>query len=274
MAQIKEVIPNAFIFTLGNEVVHGRVINTNASYLGRRLSILGFNVLGNISLIDDIKLISYFLNLVIKKFKPVVIVTTGGLGPTYDDRTLEAVALATGKKLVINQDALKFVKEKYEYAGLELTEDRLKMAYLPEGAITIPNYVGTAPGSWLELPSEKSIIISLPGVPKELTEMWEKWVEPKLSSISPKRFMYETRIHIKGVPESTLAPILKEIVKTYNNVYVKSHPKGHETRKPIIEIYIMTYAEDRESARGIVEEVKEKILSLLRDRGINFNEIR
>ncbi len=274
MAQIKEVIPNAFVFTLGNEVVHGRIVNTNASYLGRRLSILGFNVLGNISLIDDIKLISYFLNLVIKKFKPVVIVTTGGLGPTYDDRTLEAVALATGKKLVINQDALKSVKEKYEYAGLELSEDRLKMAYLPEGAIAIPNYVGTAPGSWLELPNEKSIIISLPGVPKELTEMWEKWVEPRLSTISPKKFMYETKIRIEGVPESTLAPVLKEIVRTYSDVYVKSHPKGHETRKPIIEIYIMTYAESKEKAKEIVDEVKEKILDLLMNKGIKFNAVK
>jgi len=84
----------AWIFTIGNEVVHGRVINTNSAFLGRKLVLLGYDVLGNISLIDDVDLISKFLKYVLPDSK--VIITTGGLGPTYDDRTSEALANALG----------------------------------------------------------------------------------------------------------------------------------------------------------------------------------
>ncbi|MEM2852096.1 MAG: molybdopterin-binding protein, partial [Ignisphaera sp.] len=80
---------DAWILTLGTEVVQGRVINTNASYLGRRLTLLGFRVVGNVSLIDDVNIIAKYITIILDE-KPSVIVTTGGLGPTYDDRTLEA----------------------------------------------------------------------------------------------------------------------------------------------------------------------------------------
>ncbi len=272
MAQIKEV-SNAFIFTLGNEVVHGRVVNTNAAYLGRRLVLLGFNVVGNISLIDDVDIISHFIKLVINRFSPVIIITTGGLGPTYDDRTLEAVALATNNPLELNEEALKEVRRKYEEAGLEMTRERLKMAYLPRGAKAISNPVGTAPGSWLELPNLKSIIISLPGVPKELTAMWEKWVEPKLLEIAPKKYLAEARIKVVGLPESSLAPIIAKLVKKYEDVYVKSHPKGHEVREPVIEVYLMTCSTTKELATRRVNEAKEELINLLNRSGMKFRII-
>ncbi len=255
---------SAWLFTLGNEVVQGRVVNTNASYLGRRLTLLGFDVRGNISLVDDVSLVTEFLKYVMSR-KPTLIVTTGGLGPTYDDRTLEAVANATGLNLVLNEEALMMVREKYSERGLELTEDRVKMAYLPEGGIPIPNNVGTAPGCWLEVSG--TIIVSLPGVPRELEAMWENWVEPRLRKLFPEIHIVERMFRVIGIPESSVAPIVKKILKAYGNVYIKTHPKGHEIRAPVLDVYVMSASENLEEAKRTVDEAVERLISELKGLG-------
>ena len=257
---------SAWIFTLGNEVVEGRVINTNASYLGRRLTLLGFKVVGNISLIDDVNLIANVVKHVSLNYKPRLIVTTGGLGPTYDDRTLEAIALAFNRELILNEEALEMVKSKYRTLNLPLTEERVKMAYLPKGAVPIPNPVGTAPGSWLEIKELNLIVISLPGVPKELEAMWEGWVEKRIKKLVPKVFIAETTFTIVGIPESTAAAVLKEVYKKFSNVYVKTHPKGHEIKGPILDIYIMTSSnspkKSREELKRVEEFLKDRLVKL------------
>jgi len=245
-----------WVFTLGNEVVEGRVVNTNAAFLGRRLSLLGFNVVANVSLRDEVDLISKLLRYALLN-SPRIIVTTGGLGPTYDDRTLEAVASATGRSLVLNNEALRMVEEKYSRAGLPITEDRIKMAKLPSGALPIPNPVGTAPGVWLE--HGETIIISLPGVPKELEAMWESWVEPRLRTIAPNKFVVEYSFRVAGVPESSAAPVLKDIMKNYSGIYVKTHPKGHEVRGPLLEVYVMAFGETKDVVGGVLKEVVSKL---------------
>jgi len=255
---------DAWVFTLGNEVVEGRVINTNAAYLGRRLFVMGFRVLGNLSLIDDPALVSEFIKYVLSR-GPKVIVTSGGLGPTYDDRTLEAVAKAVGKGLRLNDEALKMIRSKYAGGGLTLTEERIKMAYLPEGAIPIPNPVGSAPGSWLEI--GESVIISLPGVPKEMEAMWESWVEPRLRDMAPRKHVVERSFRVKGVPESSAARVVKEVLKAYSNVYVKTHPKGHEIREPVLDVYVMVSGEDELTAKRIAGEVVSRLKKGLRGLG-------
>lgn len=252
---------NAWIFTIGTELVQGRVINTNAAYIGRRLTLLGFNVLGFITLVDDVDLVSRYLSHVILAEKPRVIVTTGGLGPTYDDRTLEAVAKALNKRLVLNDDAFRMVKEKYDRRGVPLTPERVKMAYLPEGATPIPNPVGTAPGSWIEF--ENTVIISLPGVPSEMEAMWESWVEPRLREIGPKIHIAEITVKIVGVPESSLAPHIEKAVKKFARIYVKSHPKGEEEGKSVIELYVMASDEKAENALNTAENALKLILDSL-----------
>ncbi len=262
----------AWLFTLGNEVVEGRVVNTNASYLGRRLTLLGFKVIGNVSLIDDVDIISNHLRYVVKTYKPMLIVTTGGLGPTPDDRTLEAVAKAFNKRLILNDEALKMIREKYSEINLPMTEERVKMAYLPEGAIPIPNPIGTAPGSWLEIPELNLVVISLPGVPRELEAMWEGWVEKKLRVIGPKIHILEETFTVVGIPESTAAKVLKEIQKEYSNVYIKTHPKGHEIRGPKLEVYIMASSRERGEALRVAKNVKELLIKRFIELGGKVHE--
>lgn len=253
---------DAWIMSLGTEVVQGRVLNTNASYLGRRLTLLGFRVVGILSLIDDVDIIARYITVVLRD-RPRVIVTTGGLGPTYDDRTLEAVAKALNRKLVLSYDALNMVKRKYEARNMPLTEERIKMAYLPDGSIAIPNPVGTAPGCWIEV--ENAIMISLPGVPQEMEAMWESWVEPRLRLIGPSVYIAEILMKIVGVPESSLAPIVKGVLREAPaELYIKSHPKGEELGKPVIELYIMCSSREKEKAMTTAENTASKIMSIIK----------
>ncbi len=253
----------AWIFTLGTEVVSGRVVNTNAAYLGRRLTLLGFNVLGVVSLIDDVKLISELISYVLAS-KPDLLVTTGGLGPTYDDVTLEALAKALKVELRLNEEALKIIKEKYDVLKLPLTPERIKMAYMPEGSEIIPNEVGTAPGCIVK--HEETLIISLPGVPKELESMWESYVEPKLKELGVRRVFAERSFRVSGVPESSAARVIKEILRKYGNVYIKTHPKGHEISAPVLEVYVQAFSdslsEAEETADKVLEELKKSLESI------------
>lgn len=246
----------AWLFTLGTELTQGRVVNTNATFIGRRLTLIGFNVVGVITLIDDVDLISRYLRIVLG-WKPKVLITTGGLGPTYDDRTLEAIAKAFNKQLVLNQEAFEMVKKRYEARGLDLTLERIKMAYLPEGATPIPNPVGTAPGCWLEV--ENMLIIALPGVPKEMEAMWFSWVEPRLKLLGPSLHIVERLIVVEDVPEATMAPVIKALIKLYPGVYIKTHPEISEIGKPVLKIYVMYSHRDEEEAKSTVLKVIQGI---------------
>lgn len=261
----------AWIFTLGTEVVRGLVINTNAAFLGRRLSQIGFKVEGVVSLVDDKKLIAEVLRYILDKYSPDLIVTSGGLGPTYDDITLEAVAEALNRPLVLNNRALEILKEKLSGKGLELTKERLKMAYLPEGAEAIYNPVGTAPGALITY--GKTIVVCLPGVPKEMEEMWLNHVEKVIAGHINLEF-FEGSLIIIGVPEATIAPILRRLSEEYSSTYIKSHPKGHEVAGPILEIYVSAMSRTPGNARRLVREICEKIGSETVKLGGSIKEFR
>lgn len=246
----------AWIFTLGNEIVQGRILNTNAVFIGRRLTLLGFQVIGIISLIDDVDIVAKFIAMILRE-KPRIIVSTGGLGPTHDDKTLEAIAKAVNKKLVLNEKAFEMIKDRYTSLGYELTEERIKMAYLPENAIPIPNSIGSAPGSWLEI--EETIIISLPGVPKEMEVMWDTWIEPRLKTLAPKTHIIEKIVSIEDIAEEIVAPLVKEAFKIFPDVYIKTHPKIDETGKKTLDIYIMYSHHDKDTAEEIARRVTETI---------------
>jgi molybdopterin-biosynthesis enzyme MoeA-like protein len=139
------------------------------------------------------------------------------------------------------------------------------MARLAEGAEPIPNPVGAAPGSWLKV--NNTIIVSLPGVPKEMKEMFTLHVEPRLKEIAPKIEVVECGITIRGVPESGLAPELKRIAREYPRAYIKSHPKGHELEEPVLELQVLVSAETRDKAESVALEILRRIEEVARKLG-------
>ncbi len=248
----------AWIITIGNEVVDGRIVNTNASWLGRKLTMLGFNVLRVIAIPDVEEEIVDVIKEALKK-KIRVIITTGGLGPTYDDKTSECLAKALNVKWVLNSEAFEMVKAKYSQKGLSMTYHREKMAMLPEGSKPIPNPIGTAPGIFIKY--NDTLIFALPGVPSEMKSMFEKYVEPLLKEIAPKMVVAEKIVRVINIPESTLAPILEKVLSRYSKLYIKSHPKGEELEKPIIDIYIKITSTNRREA----EETLLNVLKILKE---------
>ena len=250
--------PIAWIVTVGNELLIGRIVNTNASWLAEKLTFMGFKVVRIITVPDDLGDIEEEVGRAFRRAD--LVITTGGLGPTYDDITLEGVARAVGRRLVLNEDALEMVKEFYRKVGFELTEDRRKMAYMPEGAIPLPNPVGAAPGMFLKIGGK--IIASLPGVPSEMKGMFDESLTPLLKEIAPPRVAVDCYFTITGVPESGLAPWIKKASRLEDSVYLKSHPKGHETTGPVLEIRALASAETRDKAlakaRRVLGYVREK----------------
>ncbi len=247
--------PSAWIVTVGNELLVGRIVNTNASWIARRLTLLGFRVQRIITVPDDVDEIAEEVGRGVARAR--LVITTGGLGPTYDDVTLEGVARALARRLVLNKEALEMVRRFYEERGLELTPEREKMAYLPEGAEPIPNPVGAAPGSLVKVNGK--IVVSLPGVPREMEEMFLRHVEPVLREVAPARSIVECSLIVKGVPESALAPVIKEAARRDPEAYVKSHPKGHETKGPVLDIRVMAAAASREEAEARARRILEYI---------------
>ncbi len=261
--------PTAWIITVGNEILIGRIVNTNASWLARRLTLLGFRVERIVTVPDNLDDIAEEVGRSVSRAR--VTITTGGLGPTYDDMTLEGVARAVGRRLVLNEKALEMVREFYSKRGLPLTDERRKMAMLPEGAEPIPNPVGAAPGSLLRVGDR--LIVSLPGVPAEMEEMFKAYVEPVLRSMAPERHIVECGVIIKGVPESSLAPALKRAARKYSGVYLKSHPKGHETLGPILDVRALASAKTREEAEAQARKVLEEIAEAARSLGGETGQI-
>ncbi|MCD6409043.1 MAG: nicotinamide mononucleotide deamidase-related protein [Candidatus Verstraetearchaeota archaeon] len=253
----------AEILSIGNELLIGKTVNTNASWLGRRLTSMGFHVKRIVVVGDEVEEIAQAVSEALARGARVLI-TTGGLGPTFDDKTLEGVAAALQKPLVLHEEALRSIKEKYDAMGLPLTPARKKMAKLPEGAIPLPNSVGTAPGAMIELPN--TLIFCLPGVPKEMQAMFDGSVASKLTSLNPSYKFYEHTVLIEGIPESSLAPLIDKTMKSYPRVYIKSHPKGSEGR-PIIEVHLSTFSTSEEEASTNLQGAADMLIQLAEEYG-------
>jgi len=258
---------DAEIISIGNELLIGKTVNTNATWIARKLTLLGFNVKRIVTVGDIIEDIVSALRESISRGAKVIIIT-GGLGPTFDDKTSEALAVALRKPWVINYEALQMVKEKYYKMGLELTPHRVKMAKMPEGSIPLPNPIGTAPGILIR--EKECLIISLPGVPKEMKAIFEEHVEPVLKNIGPHLCFSEKTITVKGIPESSLAPVLDLVMKNVSKVYIKSHPRGAEGEKPVIELHITSSGKNMEEVKYHIEKASDILLKLIREKFQKF----
>lgn len=254
---------DAWIISIGNEMLIGKVVNTNLSWLGRKLTLLGYRVRAALTVMDECEDIKWAFNTA-KQMGAKVIISTGGLGPTFDDMTSECLSGAFNRKWVLNERALEMIKKKYMEMGLELTDHRIKMAKMPEGAEPLWNPVGTAPGIMINI--EGTLIFSLPGVPSEMIAIFEESIEPILRRIGPKIEFVEGEIVSKGLPESTIAPIIEKVMGKHK-VYIKSHPQGKELGVPVQIIHIQSSSPDLNEARKELELAREDLINELTQIG-------
>ena len=259
---------DAWIITIGNEILIGKIVNTNFAWLGRKLTLLGYKVRRGMIVPDDINEIANAFVCAMRAGAKVI-VSTGGLGPTFDDKTAEGLATALGVELELNKKAFEMVKKKYKEKNLELTEHRIKMAKLPRGAIPIPNAIGTAPGIYII--HDNTHIFALPGVPKEMMTMFEDYVEPILREIGPKLFFIEKSIITRGIPESTIAPIIDKVMRE-SRVYIKSHPKTSERGEYIVELHITASSMRKEDAEKEVKNASRMLVKEIKKLGGTIKE--
>jgi molybdenum cofactor synthesis domain-containing protein len=259
------------IISIGNELLIGKVVNTNSQWLAKRITILGLRA-NRITVVgDDINEISRTLKEAIQR-QPKFIITTGGLGPTFDDKTLEGVAKALDRPLKVNQQALRMVEKKYQrymeedrIEKVELTPPRIKMATLPTDAKPLPNPIGTAPGVITKL--DDVTIIALPGVPSEMEAIFDESVEPLLKQVAGNTTFYDTSLAVDGIIESDMAPLIDRTMHDNPYVYVKSHPSLTGEAKPHLELHLSTTAQDPATARTRVTKALIQITELAQMKG-------
>ena len=258
------------IICIGNELLIGKTLNTNAQWLAKRITTLGLTTNRIIVVGDNIDEISASLKEAIQR-SPNFLLTTGGLGPTFDDKTLEGIAAALGRKTEVNEEALKMVKEKYiSYAAegrmeaAELTPARVKMAKIPEDAKPLNNPIGTAPA--VSIRHKNVSIITLPGVTSEMKSIFDESVASLMKQAGQGVTFFETSINSTNVMESEIAPLIDRVMQNNPYVYIKSHPKGTE-RVPYIEFHLSTTAKDASTARQRVSKALIQLTELIQEKG-------
>lgn len=219
------------IIAIGNELLIGDVLDTNTQWLCRRIAGLGGFVTRATMIRDDPDAIAEVLLGAMRRGARVIF-TTGGLGPTADDMTLRSLATALGRPLEENAAALEMVRETYRRlaeAGLvkdaALTEERRKMALLPQGAQPLNNPVGAAPG--VVLREGGATIISLPGVPAEMKGIFEESLGDILRELYGEGYYAERVVHVDCGDESALAPVVDAVQARHPHVYVKSRARAY-----------------------------------------------
>lgn len=249
----------AVILTIGNEILKGNTVNTNMAHIGRVLTYSGHEVYRALIVSDNPDEIAWGIKTSLMSGD--IVITTGGLGPTFDDMTIACIASALGVKTEVNQEELRNLKERYTGRGIELTEDRLKMVRLPSGSRALHNPVGAAPGVYMK--HQGKTIIILPGVPAEMKAILDM-VVPDIKT--DDREYYEETFPLEGIMESSLAPLVSRIMKEWDGrVYVKSHPQRSEIDNPSLNVEVSSWDSSLDRAKEIVASVKKEIMEKYRN---------
>ncbi len=245
----------AAILTIGDELLIGQVIDTNSAWLASRLNELGIKVKIRISVgdnADEIKdAVKNAMNLA-----PIVI-TTGGLGPTSDDRTLDVLCNLFDCKLYENQEVLKGIADLFAKRGYILTEVNRRQALVPDRAKVLFNKVGTAPGLYFE--ESSAHIFVMPGVPFEMKEIFTNAVTPYLKQISGNKiYVHETRV-FSGIGESWLS----DTIKTWEEKLPKDISLAYLPTPGFIRLRLSYMTDDELSGRQLLNNLFDEVMPLV-----------
>jgi len=245
----------ASIISIGNEIINGQTIDTNASYISRKLLSIGIPVVGFYTVGDDIDSIVRALDSAGRDAD--VILTTGGLGPTDDDLTRQGVAKFLDSELRLESELLQRIEDFFSRRNLQMPDSNKVQAYIPSGAKAITNNIGTAPGIMAKVKGK--LLIALPGVPSEMKQMFEETAgELKgLACESGQVGIVMRKLKCFGAGESTIAELLGSLCRRDRNPLINC-----TAEHGIITLYIIATAEDKNTA----EQLAEKDEKLLRNR--------
>jgi nicotinamide-nucleotide amidase len=248
---------NAEIIAVGSELLTPQRVDTNSLFLTEHLNNLGVEVVLKTVVGDDRERLAAVVRAAVARSE--IVILTGGLGPTEDDVTREAVAAALGRRLVFRSDLLEWIEERFQRAGRQMAEINRRQAYVIEGAEAWRNDHGTAPGLWIQY--DGRVVILLPGPPAELQPMFLRDCLPQLARLVPRQVIRTRTYRVAGMPESDLDQLISPVYRKYTNpaTTILAAPGD-------IQIHLRARCETPDEAEELLAEVGGQIEALLGDR--------
>lgn len=240
------------VVTIGTELLLGQIEDTNTSYLAREMGHIGITVRFRTAVGDRLEEIVNVLKNAVSRCD--LVITTGGLGPTLDDLTREAVAQAAGVALEFKADLMEQIESIFKKAGYKMPENNRRQAYVPEGSRVIENPVGTAPAFMVRVDGKP--VISLPGVPRELKHLMATEVIPLLKEslhLGESRLLYRV-LKVVGMGESKVDHLIGDLIKPGDNPEIGLLASIGE-----ITIRIAAVAEDKSHAYALISPLEKEI---------------
>lgn len=256
-------MPSAEIITIGTEILLGEIVDTNTRYIARTLRGLGVDLYRTITIGDNTERIAEAIRNSMKRAE--IVITTGGLGPTVDDPTREAVARAVGVEIEFREELWAQVVATISRYGRKPSENQRRQAYVPQGAIAISNPVGTAPSFIVE--TERNAVISLPGVPREMEHLLHESVIPYLQNRFNLQQVIRVRVlHTSGMGEGMIDEQIGDL-ETLANPTV-----GLAAHTGVVDIRIAAKAETAEEAGRMIAAVEADIRERLQQTVFGADE--
>lgn len=247
--------PNVQLLLTGNELMTGDIVDSNSAMIAQQLKELGLEISRKVTIADDLKLLVNEINQLAKHAD--ILIINGGLGPTVDDLTAQALAKATNVELVEHPIALEHLTIWCKKLGAKLNAPNLKQAILPQGCTIIPNDQGSAVG--FKMNHLDCNIYCTPGVPKELKVMLTKQISPDIAKKLPNELIADvTRLQVFGLGESTLQKIVDEKLPDWP----KNIELGFRAGMPLLEVKLTTTNQESHNQKHIWQE---KLINVLGD---------
>lgn len=245
----------AEIVSVGTELLLGQITDTNASYLGQQLAPLGIDLYWISAVGDNLGRIAEVVRRALDRSD--LLIMTGGLGPTEDDLTREAICEVLGEKMVVIPELEADLRAFFRRRGVQMPERNVKQATLIPSAQALANPIGTAPGWWVE--KDGRIIVAMPGVPVEMRRMWEHEVAPRLRQRTGGQIIYSKTLKIIGLGESTVGDMIHALLDSPNPT-LATYAKNDG-----IHVRITAKAASEEEASRLIAEPERKVREILGD---------
>ncbi len=243
----------AVVISVGSELLDGFLTDTNATFLAQEMAALGIELVGVSQVGDSLPRILTTLRRAWDDAD--LIVTTGGIGPTEDDLTREGVAALLDETVEVDPDLLRGIAEYFAARGLVMPEQNAKQAWLIPSAKALPNPMGTAPGWFVE--RDGHVIVSMPGVPREMMRMWREQVVPRLLPYLGDRAVVSRTLKTIGIGESAAERLIVDIIQRGYPI-IATYAKNDG-----VHVRITASAPDRARAEAAVQATEREIRELL-----------
>ena len=253
---------DAEIIAVGSEMLTPERLDTNSLYLTAELNKLGVEVVAKAVIGDDRDRLAAAVRAAMSRSE--ILILSGGLGPTEDDVTRDAVAQALDRKLVFQEEIAAWLTERFAKARRKMAEINKRQAFLVEGAEMLSNDRGTAPGQWVE--ESGAVAMLLPGPPHELKSMFERHCVPRLARMVPKQVIRTLFLRVTGMGESDLDELIAPVYKKYTNPACTILAARGD-----LQIHLRARCATEAQADALLAEVGGPIELLLGDRAYSRN---